>query len=51
MFLSVSYKSSELLRGKTMVSFANESGTPALEDSPKVAKPLPAFTSKESTCP
>ena len=43
--VSISFK------GKTSVSFAKTSGTPALDEVPNVARPLPAFTKSASTCP
>ena len=38
----------KVMVGGEDASLANASGTPALEEFPKVTKPEPAFTSKES---
>ena len=42
------FNASISFKGKTKVSFAKLSGTPALVAVPNVAKPLPAFTNNES---
>ncbi len=43
------FNASKSFKGKTSVSPAKLSGTPAEVDSPKVTKPEPAFTRREST--
>ena len=44
-------KAGKSFSGSTNVSWAYASGTPADDDVPNVANPLPAFTSKASTWP
>ena len=39
------------LSGRTIVSWAKDSGTPAEVDVPNVANPDPASTKRASTCP